>query len=72
MGGQAKYKTMWVDFVPGIELVVFVVDCADRERLNQAVESFWDVVIFYSNLISILSVIGILGGVFPSCANRLC
>jgi len=43
MGGQAKYKTMWVDFVPGIELVVFVVDCADRERLSQAVESFWDV-----------------------------
>jgi len=45
VGGQTTFrKHIWEEFLNGSDIIVYVVDSADKERLDLATEEFWRVV----------------------------
>ncbi len=45
LGGHAAGRDVWREYCPRADAVLFVVDTADRGRLEEAAESLWNVVL---------------------------
>lgn len=44
LGGHAAGRDVWRDYAPQADVIIFMVDSADRARLEEAAESLWNVV----------------------------
>ena len=44
MGGQDKIRPLWRHYFTGTQGLIFVVDCADHDRINEARQEFHKIV----------------------------
>ena len=45
LGGQMHFRSLWTTLMRGASAIIFVIDSADRERLDEAKDELWKVLL---------------------------
>lgn len=45
MGGQKNFRLLWVDYLNTVDIVLYVIDASDHERLDEALKEFQNMLI---------------------------
>ncbi len=44
MGGQKPFRKLWPDYISSSDLLIFVIDLADKKRIKEAKQEFWNAI----------------------------
>ena len=76
MGGQKSFRLLWVDYLNTVDIVLYVIDASDHERLDEALKEFQNMLILTeANDIPILVLGSSFGGpgavIIPGTPSQL-